>query len=396
VKPTKLLIYEPYPFASEGGNAKTLRYILEGLDRERCEPIVVAPLRTEFLDRLNSAGTRAVALDPPSRVNQYGRRALEDGLIGRIRTSLSLMRHNLDVARLIRSEGVDVIYANCIRAVLCTAMAAKLTGVPVLWYVKGELENPLLDRLGLLLAARTLFFCEANKRDRYHRLISMLDGRVGVLPIGLDLAEIDAVRGADHTGLRQELDIRRGNVNIVVLAQLYRPKGLHLLIEALGALDPLPENLRLYVVGDHVIEEHRAYRDEVLARVRELGLEDKVRFTGWRRDALAILANMDVLVHPSLAEGFGRAVLEAMAMGLPVCVSRVGGLRELVEDGVNGFSFDAGDVSGLREKLARLLASAELRSRLGAAARERVFTSYHIEDKVRLFQEEVLTLAAAR
>jgi glycosyltransferase involved in cell wall biosynthesis len=245
----------------------------------------------------------------------------------------------------------------------------------------------LLDTIGFIACSKILFFCAANRDDKYPRLVRLFRRRIGVLKIGIDIDAIDAVKRADHTELCRELDIRTENTNVIILGQLYRPKGVHLAIEAFAALAQNRTDVRLYIVGDHVIEEYRPYKEALITTIRKHRIEGKVVFTGWRPDALEILSTMDVLVHPSLSEGFGRAVLEAMALGKPVCASRVGGLREIIRDGENGFSIEPGDVKALTECLGRLVEEADLRDRFGKAARKTVEADYLIEEKVRQFEE---------
>ena len=393
VGPKKLLIYEPYPFGSEGGNLRTLRYLLERGDRDRLEPLLVVPFETPFTDKMKAEGVRIRVVAPSSRVNRYGGEALGGSALGRLLTGWDLLRYNVLVRRVMRGERVDIVYANCIRAVLCTMFAAAFSRTPVLWYVKGELGNRLLDTLGFIASSRILFFCAANRDDRYPRLVRLFRRKIGVLEIGIDLEAIDAVKRADHSKLRRELDVRAENLNVIILGQLYRPKGVHLLIEAFGAVARERADARLYIVGDPVIDAYQPYQAELAAMVRERGLEGKVIFTGWRPDALEILSTMDVLVHPSLSEGFGRAVLEAMALGKPVCASRVGGLRESIRDGENGFSIPPGDVEALRERLAQLLDDADLRARFGRAARKTVEERFLIAEKVRQFEDFAIELA---
>ena len=91
---------------------------------------------------------------------------------------------------------------------------------------------------------------------------------------------------------------------------------------------------------------------------------------------------MAVVVHPSLAEGFGRAVLESMALGRAVIASRVGGLRETIRDGENGFLVDPADEGAIEDRLRRLLSNGALRERLGARARETVLADHLVEDKI--------------
>jgi glycosyltransferase involved in cell wall biosynthesis len=105
---------------------------------------------------------------------------------------------------------------------------------------------------------------------------------------------------------------------------------------------------------------------------------------------------MDIVIHPSLAEGFGRAVLESMALGKPVVASAVGGLREAIRDGQNGFLVIPGDVDAIARRWRELLVDPKLRQRLGQAARATVFADYLIDDKVARLADIWAEMAADR
>jgi glycosyltransferase involved in cell wall biosynthesis len=125
-------------------------------------------------------------------------------------------------------------------------------------------------------------------------------------------------------------------------------------------------------------------------------LEKHVCFTGWREDSLEIVSLMDILVHPSLSEGFGRAVLEGMALEKPVVASRVGGLREAIQDGENGFLVAPGDEQALADRLRILLQDSELRRTMGTRAREKVMAEHLIGDKIAQLEYFWLELANGR
>jgi hypothetical protein len=342
---------------------------------------------------MKADGVNIRAIPASERVDRYGGNVMRDSLFLRLLTVWDLIRYNLLLRRVIRSERVDLIYANCIRAVLCTMLAGLLSRKPIIWYVKGELANRFLDTIGFIVSSKILFFCGANRDDKYPLLVRLFRKKIGVLRIGIDMKDIEALKRTDHSSLRQELSIRSENTNFIILGQLYRPKGVHLLIEAFASIAQDRADVRLYIVGDHVIEEYLGYKEELVAMVSEHSLQEKVIFTGWRTDALEILSTMDVLVHPSLTEGFGRAVLEAMALGKAVCASRVGGLREAVRDNENGFTIPPGDVGALKICLGRLLEDGDLRARFGKTARETVEVDYLIADKIRQFEEYAIGLA---
>ncbi len=394
--PLNVLVYEPYPMGKIGGNLRTLAYILGHLDRSRFTPIVVTPAETEFIGRIRARGVECVVAPPPASVDRYAGGCLKDSLAGRVRTMIGLAWYNLRLIPLIRRRRIDVIYCNSIRAVLCAGLAGRLTGRPVLWYIKGHLENPLLDRFGFRLADRILYFCESNRDDRYPDLVRRYSRKIGILKIGIDPAIVEAAERADKRALAAELDITPDHTNAIVLGQLYRPKGVHLVLERLRDVIAACPNLRLYIVGDHVLEEYRAYREDLERIIEREGLQAHVVFTGWRTDAMQILSLMDIVVHPSLAEGFGRAVLEAMALGRPVVASAVGGLREIIKDGRNGFLVEPGNAAMIAERLRALAVNPALREQFGREAKRAVYAEYLIDDKVERLQEIWAEMAGRR
>lgn len=364
-----------------GGNFLTQSLLLARLDRTRFEPLVLAPVEGAALDHFRKAGVECLVLPPGAALNRYGGRALRAGLLGRAASAWGLVGYNLAVARLLRSRRVDVVYANCVRAQLFAGLGAWLARVPLLLYVKGELANPLIDRLCLLNASKVLFFSASNRDDRYPWLIRWIRPKIEILPIGMDFAPVQEAAKRDPESIRREAGVDPGHFNVVVVAQLYPPKGQHFALQALAEVVKVHPRTRLYFLGDHVLEEYRGYRTELESLAGQLGVADHVRFLGWRANALEIVRVMDLVVHPSLAEGFGRAVLEAMALGKPVVASRVGGLREAIRQGENGFLFGLGDVPALARHWLAIQGDPALAERLAVAARETAWRDYQIADK---------------
>jgi len=387
-----ILFYEPYPMGW-GGNFGTQRLFLERMKSKGIDCIVVSPVEGVALDRFREMGIECKVIPPPRTLSRYGGAVLRENFAGKLRSMFDLVSYNMTLARFFRERKVRVVYSNCVRAQMSVGLGALFSGVPTILYIKGVLANPIIDRLSFLFASKILFFCSQNRDDQYPLMTRWLHRKIDILRIGLDPKVIADVQKRDPSTLRRELGIDSSCLNAAVLAQLYPPKGQHFVIEALARLVPEFPNLRLYLVGDHVIEEYRTYRAELDAMISRFGLSDHVKFTGWRKDGLDIARLMDILIHPSLAEGFGRAVLEAMALGLPVIASRVGGLREIIRDGENGFLVDPGDVETITKRWRELILSPELRARLGGEARRAVYADYLIDDKVDRFSEICMQLA---
>ena len=120
-------------------------------------------------------------------------------------------------------------------------------------------------------------------------------------------------------------------------------------------------------------------RPRLEEEIEALGLSGRVRLAGERRDVPELLAAADVFVLPSASEGLPVSVLEAMAAGLPVIASRVGGVPEQVSDGETGLLVEPGDPSDLTAALDRLIADPSLRRRLGAAGRARAEQAFDLD-----------------
>jgi len=143
-------------------------------------------------------------------------------------------------------------------------------------------------------------------------------------------------------------------------------KGVEYFIRAAALLhERLPPSMktRFVIIGGGELE------TALRGLAGRLGVRDRVIFTGYRQDAAALMPALDIYVQPSLNEAMGRAPLEAQAMGLPVVVSRVCGLPDIIEEGKTGFSVRPGDAEALAAAIEPLILSGELRARMGLAAK---------------------------
>jgi glycosyltransferase involved in cell wall biosynthesis len=149
------------------------------------------------------------------------------------------------------------------------------------------------------------------------------------------------------------------------------------LIQAFTEIKKEIKGARLVIVGEGPLE------GRLHDLADKLGLTESVLFTGFQMDVSGIIASFDIAVLPSFFEGMGRVLLEAMAMEKPVVASRVGGIPDLVKDGVNGFLINPGDVKGLAEALKKLLNDKGLANIMGKDGRKRVTDRFSADVMVR-------------
>jgi glycosyltransferase involved in cell wall biosynthesis len=212
---------------------------------------------------------------------------------------------------------------------------------------------------------------------------------VTVIHEGVDPARF---QGLDRAGATRSLGLPDGALVIVSAASLRPRKGQAHLLRAFAALAPRFPAARLVLAG--VGDEHQR-----LARERDrLELRDVVAMPG-RRDVRELLAAADIACIPSLREGLSVFSLEAMAAGVPVVASRVGGLPESVAEGVTGLLAEPGDEAALAAALERLLADRDRREAMGVAARERArerFSARAMAEKTERLYEDLLAARAPR
>ena len=185
------------------------------------------------------------------------------------------------------------------------------------------------------------------------------DVKMDVIPDAVDLETFTPV----------QRDAYPEKVRVLTIGRLIPRKGFQFLIRALPqVLEKVSHNFEIEVVGDG------PYHGELLKLAENLGVISHLHFAGSvpYPKLPEKYSNADLLILPSLAEGMPLVVLEAMGTGLPIIASRVQGIDELVDDGVNGALFDPGDVDGLAHCLVKLINANEGRIEMGKASIERV------------------------
>jgi glycosyltransferase involved in cell wall biosynthesis len=267
------------------------------------------------------------------------------------------------LARIIVRERVDIVYDNQITQ-LQAALAARLTGRRLVWHLIGLHEPVLVERLFFPFVRRWAdrIVVSSDARGRRCRELHGYRGPYDVVHPPVDVERFRPAEGADRRGGHLDAPV------IGTVCHLNRLKGVDVLLRAARQVkDELP-GARFIVVGPTVPSQRGYFRDLLELRTR-LGLEESVMFVGPREDVPEVLQRLDIFVLASRSEAAGIVLLEAMATGLPVVASRVGGVPELVRDGVDGILCDVGNVPQFSEAILGLSRDARRRRDLGSSAR---------------------------
>jgi len=198
---------------------------------------------------------------------------------------------------------------------------------------------------------------------------------------GIELDQFGPVTEDTKNRIRSKWRIGHEDVVIGVVSKLWEGKGHAILIKAFKELRKEIKDIRLVIVGEGYIY------NELRNLVHMLGLKDSVLFTGFQMDVSEIIATFDVAVLPSFFEGMGRVLLEAMAMEKPVVASRVGGIPDLVEHGVNGLLVSPGDVLELSNAIKTVVKDKKLAHEMAEKGRKRITEQFSAEAMVQSIEK---------
>jgi glycosyltransferase involved in cell wall biosynthesis len=183
---------------------------------------------------------------------------------------------------------------------------------------------------------------------------------------GIELGHFHPVTEEEKKTIREKWGIREGSPVIGIVSKLWDGKGHEILIQAFKELRHEIKDAVLVIVGEGYLH------GKLVNLVNRLGLSESVLFTGFQMDVSEIIATFDVAVLPSLFEGMGRVLLEAMAMEKPVVASRVGGIPDLVDHNVNGILVAPGSISELKSGLLKILRNPTLAREMGKRGRKMI------------------------
>lgn len=276
----------------------------------------------------------------------------------------------LRLVSLFRQQQVDAVLLCLPRDVKAGGMAARLAGVRDIIYRRG-IAVPVQDSLfNRFLYRHVLTKLIVNSEETRRCVLSenqqlLPHERIHLIYNGFDVAAFDARRSAP---LAQR---RPGELVIGTAGRLTAQKGQHLLIEAVALLRSEAPPFRLLIAGAGELEA------ELKAQVQRLGLQDCLDFLGFVTDMKAFHQSLDIFTLPSLWEGFGFVLAEAMCMGRPVAAFDVSSIPEVVTDNVTGLLCPP-DAGLLARNLLRLMQDKRLRKRLGMQGRERVLAHFEV------------------
>jgi len=352
----RVRVVEVMATGTNGGAQEHVYSLVSRMDRDRYDVRVVSLSHGSSVRRLEKAGIDVTVIDEPD--DHAAVRALAE-LLGPIEPEVihnHMFRAEVvgtRAALLLGEKGcrrpgvISTIHSSRIRCVEDRQTLRQLT--------------PLMDRLIVVSKA-----IERKIRE---------EGRYGA-PVSLIYNGVDLQRYNHQQPcctFRDEFGIPEGVPVVGVVARLEAEKGHRTLIDAWPVVLASHPDAWLLIVGEG------SERNSLEAQAATLGISDRIVFTGRREDVPAVTAALDIAVLPSYREAQGLSVLEAMALSRPVVASNVGGIPEMIEEGISGLMVPPGDCDALAGAIVRLLSDHPLADMLARRGHDLVHERFCIE-----------------
>jgi glycosyltransferase involved in cell wall biosynthesis len=309
----------------------------------------------------------------------------------------------LKLISILRKGRFDVVHTHTAKAGFLGRVAAKMAGAHRVIYSPhghdfygyfgkwGSRMVVCAEKFAALFCDRIHALTELEKKDFLSFYICFAS-KIEVISSGV---ELDALRPTQRliNGMKNEFLEGEKIYLVGMVGRLEPVKGPVYFIEAAKLVLRKKKNVKFYVVGEGSL------RGALEKEVREAGIEERFIFTGWKEDVSAILFTLDLLVLPSLNEAVGRSALEAQAAGVPVVATRVGGVSEVIKDGVTGVLVEPKSAPALASAILSLLNDEAKRISMGEAGRGWVderFSDRTMADKFKQLYSDLMKCNSSR
>lgn len=277
---------------------------------------------------------------------------------------ITMLRMIPELVKIIKKEGIEIVHARSRIPAWITYFACRRTKVPFITTCHGYYSEHLFSRI---MGWAKLVICVSNAVCR-HMIedFSVPYERVRLIHRGVDLERFQFLPPEE----------RSQDFKVGVIGRLSRIKGIEYFLMALAKVRIEIPEIKAVIVG----EGKQSYKEELFTLTKQLGLSDRVEFLGRRKDISDVLLRLNLLVLSTVTqEGFGRVIIEAGACGVPVLATKVGGVVDIIEDGVTGILIPPRDVVSMAENMAKILKDKDLSSKLARNARKKIERSFNLE-----------------
>jgi len=281
------------------------------------------------------------------------------------------------LTRLVKKEGFDVIHAQTRVAQVAGGIVSKITHVPIVSTGHGFFKHERLFRKLFPFWGDKVIAISESVREHLINDFHIEKERVTVVYNGIELDRFLKKNGEIDQNMRDKMSLNRDLTIVGAIGRLSSVKGYIYLVKAFKKVAKENENVRLLIVGEG------GEKPKLEKEVKEANLENKVIFESKKMATEDYLSVMDIFCQPSIKEGLGLALIEAMASGRACIASNVGGIPEIIDHEVDGILVPPQKPEALADAIIRIASNAELKQTFSTRAQQKAQNKFSIEDNAR-------------
>lgn len=363
------------PFAQAiSGNDEALLWMLKVLDKDRFEPHILLPARGPYAEKYEKLGAK-LHFKNMSTIHRSFSPVYLAGY------TVNFLPSAIYIYRLIKRIKAKIVHTNT-TLILGSGIAAKLAGVKSVYHEHAtSISHPEWAAMSLVKAVDRLSDAVlANTGAVAHVFTSrgVPESKVKVMYYALDLKPFETDYDYEES-FRKEIGVGRDEKLIGLVGRINPGKGHDILFHAIKSIIPRHPSLKVAIVGKEETRIEKDFLRELKALAEKMDIKDRIIFTGMRDDVPRVMKSLDLLVLPSHHEGFGIVLMEAMAAGVPVIGSNVGGIPEVIEHNRSGLIIDPGSVEALSSAIDGLLSDPQKSLQMAKNGRKRVEDVFSLE-----------------
>lgn len=348
--------------AGPGGAEKVLYDIIKNLDSSKFESFLIIPDKGWLYAQLKDEN---ITIDIINGKGSYN------------------ISYIIKLIWYVYRNEIDVIHAHLMGVSLYCIFVSLFTGIPLVSTIHGYVDLPKRKtklKIQLISAfAKRIVFVSEHLRAYFLETTDINKKKTEIIYNGIN-SQMYLESPCDD--LRAEFGLSNDDILVGSVGNITPPKGYDILLTAASIVCKSNQHTKFLIAGE---KRGVLYKNLEDLR-RDLRLDDKVFFVGYRTRIASFLKGLDIFVLPSKTEGFSLSTVEAMAVGLPVIVTKSGGPEEIIDDLNDGLLVDANDPNALAEKILLLLDDIVFKKRISSAARKSIKNKFTIEQMINKYE----------
>lgn len=326
--------------------------MIRGLDKDKYNPVFISTQKGPLIDCLRKEGVKILEKETMSIS---------------LKSPFKLFFSALRLYRLLKSEQIKILHINQYAWNLNLALAAWMAGIPIISHFHNVAS---IDNRNFVTRITNKFLFVSENHKKHTKNVDTIEKKAVVV-----YNSIDCDYYASGHNIREELGLTQDDFIVGTIAQIALHKGIDIILKAAQICCAENDKIKFVVVGPVAVREDD-FAERMQEEIQTNNLLDRVKFIGPRKDIPNFLASIDVFFLPTRKETFGLVIGEAMAAGVPVITSNVGGIPEIIKDQKNGYMAEGEDPEAYAREILREVRNRDEKSDIRDLRKEHIRVNF--------------------